>query len=287
MGRALALLIWLLTLGSVLLFVSGKWWFPPTISEHGPAIDSQFLITITVCGLSFVAAQIGLGYAVWRFRETSDGTRATYSHGNNRLEMLWTVITAAIFIGLAVMGQRVWAQLHFQNAPAGSYQVEVVAQQFQWNFHYPGADGVFGHTDPSLIKDSELNFIGLDEKDPKAKDDSVITALAIPVNRPTELLLRSKDVTHSFWVPPLRFKQDLVPGMTIRVHFTATKVGKYELACAELCGQLHYKMKSYLLVLPEDEHRALTAMPQAQFQARVAELLAKYADESNTPTNVK
>jgi cytochrome c oxidase subunit 2 len=169
--------------------------------------------------------------------------------------MLWTVITAAIFIGLAVMGQRVWAQLHFQSAPAGSYQVEVVAQQFQWNFHYPGADGVFGHTDPSLIKDSELNFVGLDEKDPKAKDDSVVSALVIPVNRPTELLLRSKDVTHNLWVPPLRFKQDLVPGMTIRVHFTATKVGKYELACAELCGQLHYKMKSYLLVLPEDEHR--------------------------------
>ena len=179
-------------------------------------------------------------------------------------------------IGLAVMGQTVWASLRLNAAPPGSYQVEVVAQQFAWNFHYPGKDGVFGKTDPKLIDDSSLNYIGIDETDPNAKDDSVTTALAIPLNRPVELRLRSKDVIHSFWVPPLRFKQDLVPGMEIKVHFTATKVGKYELACAELCGQLHFKMKSYMLVLPDDELRALTALSQEQFQARMKELLDKY-----------
>ena len=77
--------------------------------------------------------------------------------------------------------------------------------------------------------------------------------IAIPSGRPVELILRSKDVIHNFWVPQLRFKQDLVPGMAIRVHFTANTPGKYELACAELCGQLHFKMRSYMLVLPEDE----------------------------------
>jgi cytochrome c oxidase subunit 2 len=152
----------------------------------------------------------------------------------------------------------------------------VVAQQFQWNFHYPGRDGVFGRTDPKLIDDSSLNFIGLDEADPNARDDSVTSALAIPSGRPVELILRSKDVIHDFWVPQLRFKQDLVPGMAIRVHFTANQPGKYELACAELCGQLHFKMKSYMLVLPEAEHRALAVLPQEQFQARMVELLAKY-----------
>ncbi len=185
-------------------------------------------------------------------------------------------MTAVVFIALAVMGQSVWASLRLHDAPTGAFQVEVVSQQFQWNFHYAGKDNVFGRTDPSLIDDSALNFIGLDETDPSAKDDSVTTALAIPLNRPVELRLRSKDVIHSFWVPPLRFKQDLVPGMEIKVHFTATQVGKYELACAELCGQLHFKMKSYMLVLPEDEHRALVALPQEQFQARMQELLAKY-----------
>ena len=277
MGRVLAVIIWIITLLSVLLFVAGKWWFPEGISSHAPALDRQFLITIVVVGISFTAAQIGLGWMVWKYRDTGSSTdRAVYSHGSNRLEVLWTVITAVVFITLGVMGQSVWASLRLNDAPPGSYTVEVVAQQFQWNFHYAGKDNVFGRTDPSLIDDSALNFVGLDDTDPNAKDDSVTSALAIPVNRPVELRLRSKDVIHNFWVPPLRFKQDLVPGMEIKVHFTANKVGKYELACAELCGQLHFKMKSFMLVLPDEEHRALTALSQEQFQARMQELLAKY-----------
>lgn len=277
MGRVLAVIIWIITLLSVLLFFNRKWWLPEAISNHAPALDRQFLITILVVGISFAAAQIALGYAVWKFRDTGKpGDRAFYSHGSNRLEVLWTVITAIVFITLGVMGQSVWASLRLNDAPPGSYTVEVVAQQFQWNFHYAGADGKFGRTDPSLIDDGSLNFIGLDPADAASGDDSVTAALAIPVNRPVELRLRSKDVIHNFWVPQLRFKQDLVPGMEIKVHFTANKVGKYELACAELCGQLHFKMKSYMLVLPEDELTALQALPQEQFQTRMGELLNKY-----------
>jgi cytochrome c oxidase subunit 2 len=277
MGRVLAVIIWIITLLSVLMFVSGKWWFPAAISEHAPALDRQFLITILVVGISFAAAQIGLGWMVWKYRDTgSRSDRAVYSHGSNRLEVLWTVITAIVFISLGVMGQSVWASLRLHDAPPGSYSVEVVAQQFQWNFHYAGRDGKFGRTDPQLIDDGTLNFVGLDSSDPSAADDSVTSALAIPVNRPVELRLRSKDVIHNFWVPQLRFKQDLVPGMEIKVHFTANRVGKYELACAELCGQLHFKMKSYMLVLPEEEIQAMQAMPQEQFQAKMAELLNKY-----------
>jgi cytochrome c oxidase subunit 2 len=277
MGRVLAVIIWIITLLSVLLFVSGKWWFPTAISEHAPALDRQFMITILVVGIAFTAAQVGLGWMVWKYRATGNAAdRATYSHGSNRLEVIWTVITAVVFIALGVMGQSVWASLRLHDAPAGSYSVEVVAQQFQWNFHYAGKDGKFGRTDPKLIDDSALNFVGLDSADAAAADDAVTSTLAIPVNRPVELRLRSKDVIHNFWVPQLRFKQDLVPGMEIKVHFTANKVGKYELACAELCGQLHFKMKSYMLVLPEEEIQALQALPQDQFQARMAELLAKY-----------
>jgi cytochrome c oxidase subunit 2 len=277
MGRVLAVIIWIITLLSVLLFFNKKWWLPDAISDHAPALDRQFMITIIVVGISFAAAQIALGWAVWKFRDTGKaGDRAIYSHGSNRLEVLWTVITAVVFIALGVMGQSVWAALRLHDAPPGSYTVEVVAQQFQWNFHYAGADGKFGRTDPSLIDDGSLNFIGLDAEDAASRDDSVTSALAIPVNRPVELRLRSKDVIHNFWVPQLRFKQDLVPGMEIKVHFTANKVGKYELACAELCGQLHFKMKSYMLVLPEDELTALQALSQEQFQTRMGELLNKY-----------
>ncbi|HEU4768227.1 MAG TPA: cytochrome c oxidase subunit II [Pyrinomonadaceae bacterium] len=282
MGRVLAVIIWLITLLSVALFFNDKWWFPDPISAHAPAYDRQFLITIIVVGLSFTAAQVGLGWAVWKFRDTGKpGDRAVYSHGSNRLEVLWTVITAVVFITLAIMGQSVWASLRLHDAPPGSYTVEVVAQQFQWNFHYAGADNKFGRTHPSLIDDGTLNFIGLDPEDPSGRDDSVTAALAIPVNRPVELRLRAKDVIHNFWVPQLRFKQDLVPGMEIKVNFKAERVGKYELACAELCGQLHFKMKSYMLVLPEDELAALQVLPQEQFQARVAELLNKYQLPAN------
>jgi cytochrome c oxidase subunit 2 len=276
MGRVLAIAIWIITLGSVWMFVSKRWWFPEAISEHGPRVDSQFMITIIVVGVAFAAAQIGLGWVVWKFRETTSTARATYSHGNNRLEVVWTVVTAVIFISLAIMGQKVWASLHLHAAPPGSYTIEVVAQQFSWNFHYPGKDTVFGRTDPKLIDDSALNYVGLDDTDPNAKDDSVVSTLVVPVNRPVELILKSKDVTHSFFVPQLRFKQDLVPGMAIPVHFTVTKIGKYEIACAELCGMNHYKMKSYMLVLPENEFSELVALPQDKFQARKDELLNKY-----------
>src|SRR6185369_6794318 len=158
MGRLLGIVIWGITIASVWMFVSGKWWFPASISEHGGRVDSQFMITIIVVGISFTAAQVGLGWVVW------------------------TVVTAVIFISLGIMGQRVWASLHLHNAPPGSLQVEVVAQQFSWNFHYAGKDSAFGRTDPNLIDDSALNYVGIDETDPNSKDDSVVSTLVIPAN---------------------------------------------------------------------------------------------------------
>jgi cytochrome c oxidase subunit 2 len=278
MGRALAVFIWVMTLLSVWMFVSGKWWFPEAISEHGPAYDRQFLLTIIVVGVAFAAAQIALGYAVWRYRDTGSGERATYSHGNNRLEVIWTAITAVIFITVAVLGQRVWAQLHFQPAPADAHRVVVTAQQFQWNFHYPGTDGKFGRTDPKLISDESINYVGLDTNDAAAADDTVTQTLVTEAGRSVELMLTARDVTHSFWVPPLRFKQDAVPGVRIPVHFKPLKVGRYEIACAELCGQQHYKMKAYMLVLPSGEYNEVVALKQAQFQTRIAELFKKYPE---------
>jgi len=164
------------------------------------------------------------------------------------------IATAIMFLGLGIAAERGWARFHFQGASPGALQIEVVGQQFQWNFRYPGPDGVFGRTDPSLINDAGGNFVGLDTTDPAAQDDLVLPIIAIPVNREVELILRAKDVTHSFFVRELRFKQDTVPGLTIRVHFTANKVGKYEIACAELCGLGHHRMRSDLFVLPPDEY---------------------------------
>ncbi len=282
MGKITGVLMFILAIGSVLLFVGQKmifgsvlWWFPEGISEHAPKIDAQFMRTLVVVGIAFTSAQVALGYAVMRFGRKGNA-RAVYSHGNNKLEVTWTVITGIVFVVLAVLGQRVWASLHLTAAADNAAKIEVVAQQFQWNFHYSGADGVFGRTEARYIDDSALNFVGLDPADPAGKDDAQLTTLVIPLDRPVELTLRSKDVIHSFFVPALRFKQDSVPGMSIKVHFTANKVGKYEIPCAELCGSLHYNMKSNMLVVPSDEFDRLMAMSEEKFKEQLGELMERY-----------
>jgi cytochrome c oxidase subunit 2 len=251
MAFLLALLIAVITLVSMYLFAAGPWQFPASISEYGTAYDHQFLVTLVICGVIFFFAQLGLAYAVFRYRDREG--QASYSHGNNTLEAVWTTATAVLFIGLVLMGQHIWARVHFDAAPAGALQVEVTGQQFAWNFRYPGPDGKFGRTKPELMKESLGNPLGLDPDDPAAKDDVVMPVMAVPVNRPVEVFLRSKDVIHSFYVRELRLKQDTVPGMENRLHFTASKVGRYEIPCAELCGLGHYQMRSYLEVMSEED----------------------------------
>ncbi|MBI2821585.1 MAG: cytochrome c oxidase subunit II [Acidobacteria bacterium] len=250
----LALLIWAITLVTMGLFWSGKWDFPLGAVSHAPSLDSQYFLTLVICGIIFFLAQMGLGWAVFRYRDRS-GAKAHYSHGNNRLEVLWTLATAVVFIGLNLMGQKVWADLRFQGAAPGAIQIEVSGQQFVWNIRYPGPDGKFGRTDAKLMSDSAGNPLGLDDSDPAAKDDVVVPTMAVPVNRPVQITLHAKDVTHSFYVRELRIKQDAVPGMAIPIHFTATQVGSYEVACAELCGLGHYKMRSVLDVLSEENYQ--------------------------------
>jgi len=282
MGKITGVLMFIVAIGSVMLFIGQKllfgsvlWWFPEGISEHAGAIDSQFTRTLIVVGISFTAAQFALGYAVLRFGRKGDA-RAVYTHGSNKLEVTWTMITAAVFVFLAILGQRVWANLHLNAAADNAAKIDVIAQQFQWNFHYAGADGTFGRTESKYIDDSALNFVGLDPTDAAGKDDAQVTSLVIPKDRPVELTLRSKDVIHSFFVPALRFKQDTLPGMSIKVHFTATKEGKYEIPCAELCGNLHHNMKSTLVVIPAEEFDQLMSMSEAKFKEQLAELQNRY-----------
>jgi cytochrome c oxidase subunit II len=278
MGKILALVLFILTVISVWLFVGqNTWWFPPNISEHGKAIDDQFMWTLVVVGIAFTSAQVALGYAIWRFGRRGN-ERAVYSHGSNRLEAIWTLITAVVFIVIAILGQQVWASLHLNAAAADAVRIEVVGQQFQWNFHYPGPDNTFGKTSAEFIDDSALNYVGLDPNDAAGKDDMQLTTLVIPSGREVELTLRSKDVIHSLFIPHMRFKQDTVPGMGIKVHFKAKEntEGKYEIPCAELCGQLHYNMKSPLLVVSREDYDSMAAMTPAKFRERMAELMKQY-----------
>jgi cytochrome c oxidase subunit 2 len=262
MGRFFAILIWLLTIVTMAFFVWSKaktgWWFPEAISTHAGAMDSQFNITWAVVALAFFLVQAALGLAVWRFR-AKGGERASYTEGSARVEIALAAITAVVFIALAITGQRVWASLQLNQAPPDAVQVEVTGQQFLWNFRYPGADGRFGTTNPKLYNDADNSIgarpgpLGIDASDPSGKDDVVAGSMIVPIGRPINVTLRAKDVTHDFFVPALRLKQDAVPGLKINIHFTATKEGRYEIACAELCGQLHHQMRAYLEVKSQAE----------------------------------
>ncbi len=249
MSRLLSIAIWLIAIITAGLFASSKWRLPESIAAHSAAIDHQFKITLAIIGVGFLLTHGALGYAVWRHR-AKNGDQ--YSRGNARVEIILAVITSSVFVALAVTGQKVWSELRLGEMPRDSARIEVVAQQFAWNFRYPGADGKFGSTDPALYNDSDNSLgarpgpLGIDPLDESGKDDLVRTSLVIPVNRPINLTLRSKDVIHDFYVPALRLKQDAVPGMKIDIHFTATREGRYEIACAELCGQLHHQMRAYL-----------------------------------------
>src|SRR5262245_47240284 len=103
----LAPIVWILTIAIVICFAGKFWWFPAPISAHGEAYDQQFTITLAVTGVIFFAAQMALGYVIFRYRER--GGRAQYSHGNNKLEALWTSAAAVLFVGLVLMGTRIWA----------------------------------------------------------------------------------------------------------------------------------------------------------------------------------
>lgn len=251
MARALALFFWILAISTVAAFIVHPVWLPEVISVHGVDVDAQLNLTLAFAGGAFFLAQVLAGLCLWRFGGQRPGP-ALYWHESPRLEIAWTVVTAVIFIGLGLQGSAIWARTYLTDAPANALQIEVTGQQFAWNVRYPGPDGKFGRTRPDKVNDSEGNYIGLDESDPAGQDDiTTQNLIAVPVNRPIKVIVRSRDVLHSFFVPALRVKQDAVPGMGIPIHFTATKVGEYEVACAELCGMQHFRMRSRFLVMSD------------------------------------
>jgi cytochrome c oxidase subunit 2 len=248
---AFAIFLVVMTVITVYIFWAKIWWFPPAITDFGHEIDAQFMRTLIITGVVFVAAQFGLAFAIYKFRD--QGQKAAYFEGNNTMEIVWTLATVVLFVGLGLYARSAWAEVHFMGASEGALPIEITAQQFAWNFRYAGPDGKFGRTKPELVSASTGNPVGLDSTDPSSKDDVVSPVIAVPVGREVELIIRSQDVTHSFYVRELRLKQDAVPGMEIHMHFTAEVPGNYEIACAELCGLGHYRMHSMLQAMSEPD----------------------------------
>jgi len=268
MGLALLVVIWLITFISTYFFIAKTWWLPHGAAAAARWIDGQFTLTYILMGIVFVTAQVALGYLVWKYRDRPGAEPVRYTHGNTKLEVIWTVLTAVLFVGLNLMGSSVWASERFEPAKPGSVPVEVTGMQFAWYFRYPGADGKFGATNPKLIDPSSGNesAIGLDTSDPAGKDDVVTGTMYLPLGREVDLRLRAIDVIHSFFVPAMRFKQDAVPGLEIHMHFTPTEIGEYEIACAELCGLGHYKMHGMVHVVSQEDFDKWLAQREAEKQ---------------------
>jgi cytochrome c oxidase subunit 2 len=239
---------------------------PDLAAAHGGPIDGL----IGWIHIFMFALFIGWGgfliYCLIRFRRSRNPV-ADYagvrSHRSTYLEIGVAVVEAVLLFGFAIP---LWAMRVDRIPPENeAVVVQLTGEQFAWNVHYPGPDKKFGRQDIKLI-DVQSNPLGIDRSDPAAKDDvTTLNQLYLPVNKPVIVRLRSKDVIHSFGVPEFRVKQDAVPGLTIPIWFVPTittadmrtRTGKpefqYEIACAQLCGLGHARMRGFVTVQTAEE----------------------------------
>ncbi len=250
---------------------------PPLASQHGAQLDQALGLVHVLMAVLFVGWGAFFAYVLVRFRRrrnpSADANGAT-SHASTWLEIGVAVAEALLLVGLSMP---LWAdRVEHLPPPGESTRVRVVAEQFAWNVHYPGPDGLFGRTDPKLI-DAQANPLGLDRADPAGKDDvTTINQLHLPVDRPVLIQLTSKDVIHSFALQEMRIKQDVIPGTTIQVWFvpkvtteemrrrTGNPDFHYEISCAQLCGLGHYRMRGFVTVESPEAFRKWMADQESQ-----------------------
>jgi len=241
---AIAIILILIVIASVLFHILAPWHATPAASNWG-SIDTTLLITLIISGIFFIAITVFMAVAVMRYRH-KEGSRAAYQPENKKLETWLIIVTSVGIAAMLAPGLVVYSD--FIRVPKNAYELEVVAQQWQWAFRFPGQDGKLGKSDIKFV--DSANPFGLDPKDPVGQDDVLIRSneVRLPLDKPVKVLLRSKDVLHNFYVPQIRSKMDMVPGMVSYFWFTPTKAGKYEILCAEFCGVGHYNMRGHMIM---------------------------------------
>jgi cytochrome c oxidase subunit 2 len=261
-----ALVLILVAVGTVAFHFLSPWWWTPIASNWG-YVDDTIIITFWITGVVFIAIIAFMAYCVFRYRH-QEGRRAAYEPENKKLEWWLTIGTTVGVAGMLTPGLFVWDQ--FVRVPENAAEVEVMGQQWQWSFRFPGEDGVLGTSDSRNI--SPENPFGLNPDDPNGQDDVLIESgeLHLPLDRPVKVLLRSIDVLHDFYVPEFRAKMDMVPGVVTYFWFTPIRTGTFEILCFELCGTGHYGMRGYVVVEEEADYQAWL-----QEQPTFAELLAQ------------
>ncbi|VVD82652.1 cytochrome B [Pandoraea communis] len=241
---ALPILLIVIVAAALAFHFWSPWWLTP-LASNWRQMDDTLTITLVITGVAFVAVNLFVAWAIYRYRHR-DGHRAAYEPHNRRLEAWLIGITT---IGIAAMlapGLFVYAKLI--NPPANAHVVEVVGQQWQWRFRLPGPDGRLGSSDPGYV--TADNPLGLNPKDPANQDNRIVDApeLHLLIGEPVKLLLRAKDVLHDFYVPPFRTRMNMVPGMVTQMWLTPTRTGRFDILCAQLCGVGHANMRGVVVV---------------------------------------
>jgi cytochrome c oxidase subunit 2 len=202
------------------------WSLPLNASTQGEAIDNLFRLIFWITVTAFVVVEAGVVWFLWKYRGRK-GRQARYTHGNATAEVIWTTIPAVVMVFLGIYSGRVWASIRSSDSyPDDALTIGVMAKQFEWIVTYPGEDRMLGNADDFTIRNR----------------------FEIPVNEPVIVMLESEDAIHSFFIPEMRVKQDAVPGMTIPIWFEAIRTGEFQIACAELCGLGHYRMRARVVV---------------------------------------
>jgi cytochrome c oxidase subunit 2 len=245
MSVVVALLV--LVVGSVLFHLVTPWWTTP-LASNWRQMDNTLTITLAITGAFFVVINLFVAYTLWRFRHRP-GQRAAFQADNKKLEHWLIGLTSIGVIGLLAPGLVVYAD--YVHPPADSLQLEVLGQQWQWHYRFPGTAGKLGGSDARFV--SAANPFGLDPSDPAGQDDILVAGneVHLPLGRPIKVLMRSHDVLHDFFVPPFRARMNIVPGQVTSFWFTPTQAGRYEAMCAQLCGVGHHNMRGFVVV--EDE----------------------------------
>lgn len=246
-------------------------------SDHGERIDNMIHITLWITGFVFVITQVLLFWFSFKYQEQENKKALYYPH-NNRLEVIWTVIPAIVLTVLVGFGLYYWFQVTGE-APKDAVQIEVFGKQFNWEFRYPGRDGVFGKRYYKNIDETKGNPLGQIWDDPANRDDVYTTGeMHIPVNRPVKLLINAKDVIHDVGLVHFRMKMDAVPGIPTTMWFTPKyttrqmreKYGpdfNYEISCDQMCGSGHFSMRGTVVVESEAEYKVWLAGKQPQYVA--------------------
>ena len=242
--RAVSVVLALVIIGSIAFHFWTPWWWTEVASNWGN-IDDTIILTFWVTGAVFCAVCLFMSYCVWQFRYSED-RKSEYKPENTKLEWALTILTTLGVCALLAPGLIVWNK--YVTVPDEAADIEVMAQQWYWNYRLPGEDGILGLTDLRNI--DEDNPFGMNLDDPNGLDDVLIEGddLHILLNQPVKVNLRSIDVLHDFYIPQFRAKMDMVPGVVTYYWFTPIRTGDFEILCMEYCGTGHYSMRGRVLV---------------------------------------